>query len=48
MSSLDVPWGTSDSVPGRGVVLADLMARGRDDIILTNGVAGTITLLMSK
>jgi VCBS repeat protein len=48
VSSLDVPWGTSASAPERGVILADLMARGRDDIIITNGVAGTITLLLSK
>ena len=48
MSSFDVPWGTPASVPGRGVILADLMARHRDDIIISNGVAGTITLLLSK
>jgi hypothetical protein len=48
VSSLNVPAGTSAGVPERGVILADIMARGRDDIIISNGSAGTITILVSK
>jgi hypothetical protein len=48
VSSLDVPVDTSGSVPERGVILADIMARGRDDIVISNGSAGTLTLLLSK
>jgi hypothetical protein len=47
VSSLDVPTGTSVA-PERGIILADTMARGRDDIIISNGSAGTITILVSK
>lgn len=43
-----VPTGTPDDVIGRGVIFADIMARGRDDIIVSNGSAGTITLVSSK
>jgi hypothetical protein len=48
MSSLDVSAGAPGNVAERGVILADIMARGRDDIIVSNGSAGTITLLLSK
>jgi hypothetical protein len=47
-SSLDIPMGNSGLVSQRGVILADLLMRGRDDIIVSNGSAGTITLLLSK
>jgi hypothetical protein len=48
VSSLDVAAGKPGSVAERGVVFADIMGRGRDDIIVSNGYAGTITLLLSK
>jgi FG-GAP-like repeat len=48
LSSLDVPAGTQGSVDERGVIFADILGRGRDDIIVSNGSAGTITLLLSK
>lgn len=49
VSSLDVPSGKPDEVPAeRGVTLADLRGSGRDDIIVSNGSAGTITLLFGK
>jgi hypothetical protein len=48
LSSLDVPAGASSSPVGRGILLADLLRRGRDDIIVSNGSAGTITLLLPK
>jgi FG-GAP-like repeat len=48
VSSLDVPAGTSAGVPERGIILADIMARGRDSIIISNGSDGTITILLSK
>ena len=48
LSSLDVPAGTSGSPGERGILLTDLLGRGRDDIILSNGSAGSITLLFSK
>ena len=48
VSSLDVSAGKPGSVAERGVIFADIMARGRDDIIVSNGPAGTITLLLSK
>jgi hypothetical protein len=47
-SSLDVSAGKPGIVAERGVIFADIMARGRDDIIVSNGSAGTITLLLSK
>ena len=46
--SLDAPTGASGSPAERGILMADLLGRGRDDIILSNGSAGTITLLVSK
>ena len=49
VSSLDIPTGKSGEVPQeRGVTLADLTGRGGDDIIFSNGSAGTITLLLWK
>lgn len=48
LSSLDVHGGASGVAAERGILLADLLGRGRDDIILSNGSAGTITLLLSK
>jgi hypothetical protein len=48
LTPLNVPWGPSATSPGRAVLFADLLGRGRDDIIVTNGSAGTITLLLSK
>lgn len=47
--SLDVSGGRPGQVPAeRGVALADLTGRGREDIIISNGSAGTITLLQWK
>lgn len=48
VSSLDILSGAPSAPPGRGVLLADLRAQGRDDIIVSNGTAGTVTLLLSK
>jgi hypothetical protein len=48
LSSLDVPAGASSSPVGRGILLADLLGKGRDDIIVSNGSAGTITLLLPR
>jgi FG-GAP-like repeat len=48
LSSFDAPAGALGSPAERGILLADLLGRGRDDIIISNGSAGTITLLISK
>jgi hypothetical protein len=48
LSSLDVPAGGSSVPVERGILLADLLGRGRDDIIVSNGSSGTITLLLSR
>jgi hypothetical protein len=48
LSPLDVRTGASGSPAERGILMADLLKRGRDDIIVSNGAAGTITLLFSK
>jgi FG-GAP-like repeat len=48
LSTLDVHAGVSGTPGDRGVMLADLLGRGRDQIILSNGSAGTITLLLSR
>jgi FG-GAP-like repeat len=48
VSSLDVPTGASGNPAERGILLADLLRRNRDDIVISNGSAGTITVLMSK
>lgn len=48
LSSFDVSAGGSSRPAGRGILMADLLGRGRDDIIISNGSAGTITLLLSK
>lgn len=49
VSPLKVPDGkTDEAVAERGVTIADLTGDGRNDIILTNGSAGTITLLVPK
>jgi len=45
---LAAPTGETHPPTGRGVALADLTARGRSDIIVSNGSAGTITLLLHK
>ncbi len=34
--------------PERGVLFADLTGEGKDDIIISNGSAGTITILLPK
>lgn len=41
-SSLDLPAGASSE---RGILLADLLGSGRDEIIVSDRTAGTITLL---
>jgi len=46
VSSMTMPTGTPSSVAERGVILADIMGRGRDDIIVSNGSAGTIALFL--
>ena len=48
LSSFDVPAGASGSPAERGILLADLLGRNRDDIVISNGSAGTITLLLPK
>jgi hypothetical protein len=48
LSTLEVREGVSGSPAERGIAMADLLKRGRDDIILSNGSAGTITILFSK
>lgn len=48
LSSLDVPGAASGGSAERGILMADLLRRGRDDIIVSNGSAGTITILFSK
>jgi FG-GAP-like repeat len=48
LSSLDVLSGAPSVPPERGILLADLRAQGHDDIIISNGNAGTLTLLLSK
>ncbi len=49
ISSLEVSSGKPGEVPSeRGVTLADLTGRGRDDVIVSNGSAGTITLILRK
>jgi hypothetical protein len=47
-SPVDVPTGTPNKVAGRGVIFADIMARGKDDIIVSNGSAGTITFVSAN
>jgi VCBS repeat protein len=48
VSSLDVPAGASGRRSERGILLADLLRRDRDDIVISDGSAGTLTVLMSK
>ena len=48
LSSLDVSAGASGRPSERGILLADLLRRNRDDIVISNGSAGTLTVLMSK
>ena len=49
VSSIDVPGGKNGEVVAeRGILLSDLTGAGRDDIIVTNGSAGTVTLLHWK
>jgi hypothetical protein len=48
LSSLDVLSGAPSAPPERGILLVDLRSQGRDDIIISNGNAGTLTLLLSK
>ena len=45
---LAVPTGKAHAPGERGVALADLTGSGRSDIIVTNGSAGSITLLLRK
>ena len=45
---LAVPTGKAHAPEERGVALADLTGTGRSEIIVTNGSAGTITLLLHK
>jgi hypothetical protein len=46
--SLEVSSGKPGVPEERGVTLADLTGRGRDDVLVSNGAAGTITLLLGK
>jgi FG-GAP-like repeat len=49
IAPVNVPDGRSGGVPAeRGVALADLTGSGKDDIIVTNGSAGTITVFFSR
>jgi hypothetical protein len=48
LSSFEVPAGGSGGPSERGILLADLLGRGRDDIIISNGSAGSLTLLLSR
>ncbi len=48
LASFDVPAVISGRPAERGILMADLLGRGRDDIIVSNGSAGTITILFSK
>jgi hypothetical protein len=48
LSSLYVSAGTTGRPSERGILLADLLRRNRDDIVISNGSAGTVTVLMSK
>jgi hypothetical protein len=49
VTALDIPSGKPGAAPAeRGVAVADVRGVGKDDIIVTNGSAGTITLLLSK
>jgi len=48
LSSLVVPAGVQGVAVERGILLADLLGRGRDDIVVSNGSVGTITILISK
>ena len=48
LSSLDVGASVSGSPKERGILLADLLKRGRDDAIVSDRSAGTITLLIFK
>jgi hypothetical protein len=47
-SSIDVPAGPAATTAERNILFADLYGRGHDDIIVSNGSAGTITILSSK
>ncbi len=47
-ASINVPTGTSGPPAEGGILMADLLGRGRDDIIVSNGSAGTITVLFFK
>jgi FG-GAP-like repeat len=48
LSSLNVTAGTSGRPTERGILLADLLGHGTDDIVISNGSAGTLTLLLPK
>lgn len=48
LSSIEAPSGASGRPAERGILMADLLRRGRDDIIVSNGDAGTITLLFAQ
>lgn len=49
ISALDVPSGKPGVTPAeRGIAVADVRGAGKDDIIVTNGSAGTITLLLAR
>jgi hypothetical protein len=49
LSSLNVTAGTSGREPiERGILLADLLGHGTDDVVISNGSAGTLTLLLPK
>jgi hypothetical protein len=41
-------WCAAGVVAERGVALADLTGKGSDDVVLTNGDAGTVTILLSS
>jgi len=47
-SASDPVRSTAGSPPERGILFADLTGQGKDDLIISNGSAGTITLLLPK
>ena len=48
MYTLNVMSGWEGKVVGRGILMADLLGLGRDDVVISNGGAGTVTLLMPR
>ena len=48
LSSFDVRAAVSGGPAEPGILMADLLGRGGDDIIVSNGSAGTVTILFFK